>query len=103
MLTRWSDGKYPLLAASCAFSLAFVVCGLWHGLTWPWLAWGIVQSAGLIVCNLYRSKLMRQLGRKGVNRYLENPWIRIAAILLTFEFAAAAVAIATYPYQEIFW
>jgi membrane protein involved in D-alanine export len=102
-LMRATDGRFPLLAASAAFTLSFVLCGLWHGLSWPWLAWGIVQSAGLIVCNLYRAALNRRLGRKGTRRYLENRWIQLAAIIVTFEFAAAAVAVATYPYQEISW
>ena len=102
-LMRATDGRFPLLAASAAFTLSFVLCGLWHGLSWPWLAWGIVQSAGLIVCNLYRVELNRRLGRKGTKRYLENRWTQLAAIIITFEFAAAAVAVATYPYQEISW
>jgi D-alanyl-lipoteichoic acid acyltransferase DltB (MBOAT superfamily) len=102
-LMRWTDGRFPLLAASLAFTLSFVLCGLWHGLSTPWLAWGTVQSVGLIVCNVYRAALNRRLGRKGTSRYLENFWIKLAAILLTFEFAAAAVAVATYPYQEVLW
>ena len=99
-LMRRSDGRWPLLVASLAFTVSFVVCGLWHGVSGPWLAWGIFQSVGLIVCNLYRAELSGT-GRKGVNRYLANRWIRVVAILVTFEFAATAVAIATYPYQEM--
>jgi D-alanyl-lipoteichoic acid acyltransferase DltB (MBOAT superfamily) len=102
-LMRWTDGRFPLLVASVAFTFSFVLCGLWHGLSWPWFAWGIVQSAGLVVCNLYRVALNRRLGRKGTSRYLANPWARVAAIILTFEFAAGAVAVATYPYQELGW
>jgi D-alanyl-lipoteichoic acid acyltransferase DltB (MBOAT superfamily) len=102
-LMRWTDGRSPLLTVSVALTVSFVCCGLWHGLTLPWLAWGLFQSAGLIVCNLYRVALTRRLGRKGVKAYLANRWIHLAAILLTFEFAAIAVAIATFPYQEISW
>jgi alginate O-acetyltransferase complex protein AlgI len=102
-LMRRTSGRWPLWAASLAFTVSFLLCGLWHGVSWPWFAWGCVQSAGLIVCNLYRAALTRRLGRKGVNAYLANPWIRALAIFLTFEFAAAAVAVATYPYQELSW
>ncbi len=102
-LMRWTDGRFPLLTASLALTASFVLCGLWHGLTLPWLAWGLVQSAGLIVCNLYRVALNRRIGRKGVNRYLANRWIHVAAIFLTFQFAAVAVAVATFPYQEMSW
>jgi D-alanyl-lipoteichoic acid acyltransferase DltB (MBOAT superfamily) len=100
---RITDGRFPLLAASVAFTLSFVLCGLWHGISWPWFAWGVVQSAGLIICNIYRAALNRRLGRKGVSRYLANRWIRLAAIFVTFEFAAGALAVATYPYQEVSW
>jgi hypothetical protein len=58
---------------------------------------------GLIICNIYRTALNRRLGRKGVSRYLANRWIRLAAIFLTFEFAAGAVAVATFPAQEVNW
>ncbi len=102
-LMRWTDGRFPLLSASIALTISFVFCGLWHGLAWCWFAWGLFQAAGLIVCNVYRVELIRRLGRKGVNRYLANRWIHLAAIFLTFEFAAAATAVATFPYQEISW
>ena len=102
-LLRLTDGNFPLVAASGAFLFSFTICGLWHNVTWAWFAWGLVQSAGLIACNLYRVWLNRKLGRKGVKSYLANRWIRIGAIFITFEFAAAAVAVAMYPYQEISW
>jgi D-alanyl-lipoteichoic acid acyltransferase DltB (MBOAT superfamily) len=102
-LLRLTDGNLALLAASGAFLISFIICGLWHGVKWEWFAWGIVQSAGLITCNLYRVWLNRTLGRKGVKRYLANPWIRVVAIFITFEFAAVALAVAMYPYQEISW
>ena len=102
-LMRRFEGRSPQHIAGVAIFASFVVCGLWHGITWPWFAWGVFQGAGLVVCVYYRQYLTRRLKRKGVNIYLANPWIRAAAIVLTFEFAAAAVAIATYPYQEIPW
>ena len=107
-LRKWRScdgrtGDFRCWSRSVAFTFSFVLCGLWHGLSWPWFAWGIVQSAGLVVCNLYRVALNRRLGRKGMSRYLANRWIRVAAIIVTFEFAAAAVAVATYPYQEMTW
>ena len=46
---------------------------------------------------------MKRLGRKGVNAYLTRPMIRLAAIVLTFEFNAFVVAVATYPYRELHW
>ncbi len=102
-LLRRTEGRSPLMAASLAFTVSFLLCGLWHSISWPWLAWGACQSAGLVACNYYKYALQKRLGRKGVKEYLANRWIKLAAIALTFEFAAAVVAVATYPYGEIRW
>ena len=103
VLLRWTDGRRPLLVASMAFSVSFLLCGLWHQISLRWLAWGAVHAAGLVVCNLYRYRLTKRLGRKGVNQYLTNRWIRLAMIALTFEFNAAAVFIVTYPFEVPTW
>jgi len=87
-LVRRTGGRYTLLIASFAFAVSFLLCGLWHNISLNWLAWGGMHAAGLIVCNLYRDYLLKALGRKGLNRYVDNPWIRVLAIVLTFEFVA---------------
>ncbi len=102
-LMRSTDGRFPLAAASVAFFISFLLCGLWHSVGFVWLAWGALQATGLVVCNLYKSFLLKRLGRSGLNRYLANPWIRVAAIILTFEFIAATLVVVTYPYSELTW
>ncbi len=87
-LVRRTAGRYPLLIASFAFAVSFLLCGLWHSISLNWLAWGGIHAAGLIACNLYRGYLLKTVGRKGLNRYLANPWIGALAIVLTFEFVA---------------
>jgi alginate O-acetyltransferase complex protein AlgI len=102
-LMRLTDGRSPLLIASIAFTVSFLLCGLWHRIDLKWLAWGALQACGLIVCNLYKHTLTKRLGRKGVAQYLTNPWIRALAIVLTFEFEAFTVLVATYPFEELSW
>jgi D-alanyl-lipoteichoic acid acyltransferase DltB (MBOAT superfamily) len=87
-LVRSTGGRHTLLIASFAFVVSFLLCGLWHGIGLNWLAWGACQAIGLITCNLYREFLLKKLGRKGLSRYLANPWIRVVAMLITFEFIA---------------
>ena len=53
-LMRKTGGRAPLWIASFAFLISFAFCGLWHGVSWPWFAWGLYQAAGLVTCNLYR-------------------------------------------------
>jgi membrane protein involved in D-alanine export len=85
---RRSEGRRPLSAAVAAIGISFVLCGLWHGLTVGFLLWGAGQAAGLIVVRLYATFLQRQLGARGVRAYLASPWLRVAAVFLTFEFQA---------------
>jgi alginate O-acetyltransferase complex protein AlgI len=102
-LMRRTDGKHALTCASISFAVSFLLCGLWHRIGFAWLAWGALQAAGLIICNLYRYYLTKRLGRKGVQAYLADRWIRILAILLTFEFEAFTVMVVTYPFSEVRW
>ncbi len=103
-LMRLTDGRRPLQIASLAFTASFLLCGLWHQINLRWLAWGAFHAAGLVACNIYRTRLTRRLGgRKGVNKYMANRWIRAASTALTFEFNAAAVFIVTYPFEVPTW
>jgi D-alanyl-lipoteichoic acid acyltransferase DltB (MBOAT superfamily) len=102
-LVRRSDGARPLLSASVAFIVSFLLCGLWHSVGPRWLLWGGLHAVGLIVCNLYRAWLLKTRGRKGVNAYLKNRWIHALGIVMTFEYAALALAAATYPFDRLPW
>jgi D-alanyl-lipoteichoic acid acyltransferase DltB (MBOAT superfamily) len=90
-LVRRTGGKHALWCASIAIFIAFVLCGVWHGLNMPFLLWGLTNAVGLIVVNLYRHWLKKWLGGKGVARYMSSLPIRIAAVVLTFEFIAFSV------------
>ncbi len=90
-LLRRTDPPRPLLCAVVAVSVSFVLCGLWHGLTLPFLAWGIVNAAGLVVVQVYSHILQRMLGTKRLKAYRANPWIRGLATAVTFEFVACSL------------
>jgi D-alanyl-lipoteichoic acid acyltransferase DltB (MBOAT superfamily) len=96
LVRRW-PAVSPLLSASLAFSVAFLLCGLWHEISLRFMIWGGMHALGLIVCNLYRSALRARLGRQGVKRYMESWPIRWLATALTFEFVACSIAFALYP------
>lgn len=92
-LARRMDGRYALWCASAAFTISFGLCGLWHGLTFRYFVWGLLNALGLLVTNIYRYYLTRYLGPKGVKKYLANQPIRICATLITFEFVALSLAV----------
>jgi D-alanyl-lipoteichoic acid acyltransferase DltB (MBOAT superfamily) len=96
-LGRRSDGAHPLANACVAIAIAFVLVGLWHGISVRFLAWGALHALGLIATHIYRHVLLARLGRKGVKAYLARPAIRAIATLLTFEFIAFSLALVVYP------
>jgi D-alanyl-lipoteichoic acid acyltransferase DltB (MBOAT superfamily) len=97
LLMRRTEGRRPLLCASVAFTVSFVLCGLWHALTINFLIWGAVHAAGLVVVNLYRFWLNARLGAEGMKRYNSNRWIRAVAIVLTYEFVALSLLALYFP------
>jgi len=101
-LMRRTAGRHALWCASAAFGVAFVFCGLWHGMTVRFLLWGLLHAVGLIVVNLYRHWLTRRLGAQGVRQYLADWRIRAAAVLVTFEYVAFSLVVAFYP-LEVLW
>jgi len=96
-LMRRTAGSYPLWCSSVAFTVSFALCGIWHGGTLRFLAWGLLHAMALVVTNLYRNYLARYLGPKGVKRYLANKPIRALATVVTFEFVAFSLAFIQVP------
>ncbi len=89
-LMRRTDARRPLLCAVAAVAVSFVFCGLWHGLSLPFLAWGVVHAAGVVVSLVYGHVLQKMLGTKELKVYRANPWIRGLATAVTFEFVACS-------------
>jgi alginate O-acetyltransferase complex protein AlgI len=103
LLMRRAGGAHALLIGSCAFVVSFLIIGLWHGLAWRYVLWGLLHAAALIACNLYRALLTARLGRKGVVTYMTHPVYRILATLITFEFVAASLAFIAFPATGSVW
>lgn len=92
-LMRWTGGRHMLLGASLALFVAFVLCGAWHGLTAPFLMWGVLHATGLVICNLYKEWLKGRLGPAGLQRYTASLRIRVAAVVATYQFVAFSLMI----------
>jgi D-alanyl-lipoteichoic acid acyltransferase DltB (MBOAT superfamily) len=87
-LMRRTGGKRAMLCAAVAFAVSFLLCGLWHGIAWNFVVWGVMHASGLIIVNVYRGFLAKRLGSKGVKQYLANPYIKAVSMAITFEWVA---------------
>jgi D-alanyl-lipoteichoic acid acyltransferase DltB (MBOAT superfamily) len=79
-------------AVFCYFT-AFFLAGLWHGSSWNYVAYGLLNGAGLATAKAWENFLVRTRGRAGLRAYLQNPLIRVAAIVLTLHFACFTMLI----------
>jgi D-alanyl-lipoteichoic acid acyltransferase DltB (MBOAT superfamily) len=89
-LMRRTDARWPLLCSVAAISVSFVLCGLWHGLSLSFLAWGVMHATGLVVSHVYGHVLQKTLGTKRLKAYRANLWIHGLATAVTFEFVACS-------------
>jgi D-alanyl-lipoteichoic acid acyltransferase DltB (MBOAT superfamily) len=96
-LNRRADGRTPLISASIAFSLSFLLCGLWHGLSINFLLWGAIHAFGLIIANIYKTELKKRLGRQQLKQYMSNRLLRYAMRVLTYEYVAFSLVILFFP------
>lgn len=91
---RRTRGDWPLTCATLAFTLSFVLCGLWHELDLRFLAWGCLHALGLIVTNWYRHLLRMRLGSRGIQQYMQNRFFKVMATCVTYEFVALSLVVA---------
>ena len=87
-LLRQTGGAHPMVCGAVGFAVSFLLAGLWHGIAWNFVVWGVMHASGLIAVNAYRKALSTRLGSKGVKRYLANPYIKAVSMAITFEWVA---------------
>lgn len=91
MLRQWGAQR-QLHVASVAFTVSFLFCGMWHGLTWEWVGFGLLHGLGLTALNLRRAWLRQRHGARRASEMLRAPWRRAVGLVLTYEFVAFTVA-----------
>jgi D-alanyl-lipoteichoic acid acyltransferase DltB (MBOAT superfamily) len=67
-----------------AFFVTFFLVGLWHGRTWLFVWFGILQGLGVAGNKLYQIGMARRLGRAGYRALCANAAYRAGARGLTF-------------------
>jgi D-alanyl-lipoteichoic acid acyltransferase DltB (MBOAT superfamily) len=81
--------SWPSQAASLAFLcyfVAFLLAGVWHGSTWNFVIYGLLNGLGVASAKLWESWLVKRYGRQGFKRYLQSRGIRALAVAGTFHY-----------------
>ena len=71
--------RWPAKAASLAFLCyfgAFFLAGIWHGSTWNFVAYGLLNGFGLAAAKLWEMCLIKRVGRPGWCRTCRVPPLR---------------------------
>lgn len=92
---RWQER--PLEAATLSFTLAFLLCGLWHQVYLSFLVWGLFHGLGLSACKIYQTLLARRWGAKRVRAWGARPAVRLLSQTLTLEFVTLSWLLVTLP------
>jgi len=78
-------------AIAISIFVVFLLVGIWHGTGWNYAAFGAIHGVGLTVNHYYTFYLKKWLGKVRFAAYERNPYIRAAAVSLTFMYVAGAL------------
>ena len=90
LVRRMGPRATPHAIAITIFTV-FLIIGAWHGLAWNFLIFGAIHGAGVVSVHYYTIWLKNRLGKARYAAYHRNPWIKAAAVSMTFLFAAGSL------------
>ena len=88
-------------AVAISVAVVFLLIGIWHGVGWNYAAFGAVHAIGVVGNHYYTIALKKWLGRDGFRAYNANPWIHLAAVAITFCYAALALFLFANSFTEM--
>ncbi len=82
------SGRAPSRARTLAAAVvAMTLCGLWHGASFAWIAWGALHGAGLGAHQIFLGALRKRFALK--KRLDKSKLVRGLSIFVTFHFGCA--------------
>ena len=76
--------RWPQRAASLVFFCYFIalfLAGVWHGSTWNFVIFGLLNGIGVSAAKLWENWIVRCSGRQGLRAYLQSRSVRMLAIV----------------------
>jgi D-alanyl-lipoteichoic acid acyltransferase DltB (MBOAT superfamily) len=86
---KWSAERWDRHRTAIGYLLLFLsifLAGVWHGSTWNFLIFGVIQGLGVLSARLYGDILKQTLGQEGLRTYQNSRRAHIAAVLVTFHY-----------------
>jgi D-alanyl-lipoteichoic acid acyltransferase DltB (MBOAT superfamily) len=90
-LVRRFGPEHANHAIAVAVAIVFFLIGIWHGVGWNYMWFGLAQSIGVVTVHYYTIFLKKRLGREGFKAYNENRFIHAVAVVITFCYYAATL------------
>lgn len=87
-MRRWG-AEHQDAAVAFALMAIFVLIGLWHGLAWSFVVFGVIHALGVVGVFLSRQWAIGRFGTKAVRAYEADPRWKPLRILLCQHFIAA--------------
>ena len=85
---------WPGRAAAIAFLCYFValfLTGIWHGSTWNFVIFGLLNGIGVSAAKLWETWLIKRRGRQGFKAYLQSKPVRVVAVAGTFHYVCLTI------------
>ena len=82
---RWP--KRSSSFASPCFFVVFLFAGVWHGSTYNFVVFGLLNGVGVSAAKMWENWIVRHRGRSALRSYLASRRIRLVANLLNLNFA----------------
>lgn len=79
--------KKRATASHVAQMITMLVMGIWHGLTWYYIAYGVYQGGVLVLTDMYQKK------SKFYKKHKKDKWFEIVQIVITFHIACFGLLI----------
>jgi D-alanyl-lipoteichoic acid acyltransferase DltB (MBOAT superfamily) len=73
--------------------VVFVLVGIWHGAGLNFLLFGVLHAVAVVANHYYGIALRKRLGPEGMKTYLAHRGIRAVAIVCTFFYVSASLAV----------
>ncbi len=92
LIIRWGPPAHNHAIAVAVFTV-FILVGIWHGLGWNYVLFGVIHATGLVINHYYGIWLKRNLSPPQFRAYNKNLLVRYCAIATTFLYVSLSFVV----------